>query len=48
MRNVSDRICGENENTHFVFSNFFFFPENLAVDEMWKNMVERDRPLMII
>ena len=24
MRNVSDRICTENQSTHFVFSNFFF------------------------
>jgi len=25
MRNVSDKSCRENHNTHFVFSNFFFF-----------------------
>ena len=25
MRNVSDRSCRENQNAHFVFSNFFFF-----------------------
>jgi len=24
MRNGSDNICTENQNTHFVFSNFFF------------------------
>jgi hypothetical protein len=24
MRNVSDKSCRENQNTHFVFSNFFF------------------------
>jgi hypothetical protein len=23
MRNVSDKSCTENQNTHFVFSNFF-------------------------
>jgi hypothetical protein len=23
MRNVSDRICGENKNIHFMFRNFF-------------------------
>ena len=23
MRNVSDKSCGENQNTHFVFSNAF-------------------------
>jgi len=25
MRNVPDRSCRENQNTHFVFSNLFFF-----------------------
>jgi hypothetical protein len=24
MRNVSDRICRENQNRHFMFSNIFF------------------------
>ena len=24
MRNVSDRSCRENQNTHFIFNNFFF------------------------
>jgi len=23
MRNVSDKSCRENQNTHFMFSNFF-------------------------
>jgi len=23
MRNVSDKICGVNQNTHFMFSNVF-------------------------
>jgi predicted house-cleaning NTP pyrophosphatase (Maf/HAM1 superfamily) len=27
MRNVSDKACRENQNTHFTFSNFFS-PEN--------------------
>jgi len=44
MRNVSDKSCTENQNTHFVFNNFFFF-ENYAIYEiMWKNIVERGRP----
>jgi hypothetical protein len=35
MRNVSDKTRRENQNTHFVFSNFFL--ANLAVCEiMWK------------
>ena len=24
MRNVSDKSCRENQNTHFIFNNFFF------------------------
>jgi hypothetical protein len=47
MRNVSDKICTENQNTHFMFNNFF--PENLAVYEiMWKNTLEPDSPQMTI
>ena len=35
MRNVSDKSCIENQNTHFIFK--FFFPEKHAVYEiMWK------------
>ena len=48
MENVSDKICRENQNTHFVFSNFFFPPKNRAVYEItWKNIVEPDRTQMI-
>jgi hypothetical protein len=47
MRNVSDKRFRENQNTHFVFSKFFFLVENRTVCEnMWKNIVERDRPQM--
>jgi hypothetical protein len=43
MRNVPDKSCTENQNTHFVSSNFFF--ENRAVCEiMWENIVDRGRP----
>ena len=39
-------VCRENQNMHFVFSNFFF---NWAIYEiMWKNFVERGRPQMTI
>jgi len=42
MRNVSEKICRETRNTHFVF-NFFFL--NRAVYEiMWGNLVEPGRP----
>ena len=37
MRNGSDKICRENQNTHFVFSKFF--SENCADYQiMWKYM----------
>jgi hypothetical protein len=29
MRNVSDRSCRENQNTHFVFNNPFFVSLNV-------------------
>jgi len=44
MRNFSNRVCRENQNTQFMFRNFFF-PENGAVYEiMWKRTVEPDAP----
>ena len=47
LRNVSDKSCRENQNTHFVFSNFFF--ENRAVYEiMWKHIVEPEGSQMTI
>jgi hypothetical protein len=43
MRNVSDKSCRENQNTHLVFKNFLFL--NSAVCKiMWKNIAERGRP----
>jgi hypothetical protein len=45
MRNVSDKICRENQNTHFTFNNFFF--ENRIIYKiMLKNIVKPDRPQM--
>ena len=45
MRNVSDKSCGENQNTNFTFNNFF--SENRAFyEKMWKNMVEPEMPQM--
>jgi hypothetical protein len=47
LRMRSIRIS-ENQNTHFMFNNFFFF-ENLTVYEiMWKSMVEPDRLPMTV
>jgi hypothetical protein len=47
MKNVSDKICTENQNTHFGFSNFFIFRNIYEI--MWgeeKNVVERGRAQM--
>jgi hypothetical protein len=47
IRNVSDKSCRENQNTHFVFS--IFFSEKRAVcGVMWENIVEGGRPQMTI
>jgi hypothetical protein len=46
--NISDKSCRENQNIHFVTATFFP-PENRAVyEKMWKNIVERVRPQVII
>ena len=45
MRNVSDKVCRENQNT-FHIQHFFFF-ENCTINEtMSKNMVEPEEPQM--
>jgi hypothetical protein len=44
MRNILDKLCRENQHTHFMFTFVF---ENRAVYEiMSKNVVEPDRPQM--
>ena len=48
MRNVSDKICSENQNTHFLFNNFFFFENFTFYEIMWKNIVQPDRTHMTI
>jgi len=35
MRNVSDKRCRENWNTHFPFNNFFFFRKSCL---LWNNV----------
>jgi len=44
MRNVSDKCCRENQVANFGFNNV---SKNYAVYEMWKNMVQTDRPQMM-
>jgi hypothetical protein len=49
MRNVSDKICRENQNKHCVFINSFFFFENRAVYETkFKNFLQTERPQITI
>ena len=38
MKNVSGKICGENQNTHFMVNNFFFYFRKSC--RLWDN-VER-------
>jgi len=53
VRNVSDKSCRENQNIHFVLTNYYYYYffsfENRAFYEiMWKNAVQADRPQMTI
>jgi len=47
MRNVSDKICKERQNTHFVFGEFFFRKSCRLRDNV-ENAAERDRPQMTV
>jgi hypothetical protein len=42
MKNVSDKICRENQNTNFVFHAFFLNRVVYAI--IWENIVEPGRP----
>ena len=47
MRNITDKSCRENQNTHFYFEEFS--SEDRAVCQiMWANVVQVDRPEMTI
>jgi hypothetical protein len=48
MRYISDKNCTGNQNTHFVFSSFFFFENRTVYEKKWKNIVEGGRPQMPI
>jgi hypothetical protein len=48
MRNVSDKICKKNQNTYFMFNNFFFFENRTAYEIMWKRFIASVRLQMII
>ena len=37
--------CGsENQNTHFMFNNFFSWKNGVVCEIVWENMVQPDRP----
>ena len=38
----------KNQNSHLMFSNFFFSKKRTVYEIMWKNMVEPDRPQMTV
>jgi hypothetical protein len=48
MQIVSDKSYTENQNTHFMFNDFFFFKNRAVCEIMWKNIVEPDRPQMTV
>jgi hypothetical protein len=49
MRNVADKSCRENQNTHFMFSanlcsvtcSVILFKNHVVYEKMWKNIVAR-------
>jgi hypothetical protein len=45
MRNALDKSCRQNQNTHFVFSNFFF-EDRTVYEILSKNVVEPEGPHM--
>ena len=47
MRNVSDKSCRENQNTHFMFK-ILFLEIHAICEMMWKKIVEQDRPHMLV
>ena len=48
IRNAADKSCRENQNTYFMFNNFFFFRKLCRLRHMWKNMVTPERTYMTI
>ena len=48
MSNVSGKSCRENQNTHCMFKNFFFFRKSRCLWDNAENFVEPDRLQTII
>ena len=47
-RTVLDEGCTECQNTHFVFTNFFFLENHAVYDTTWENIVKMGMPQMTI
>ena len=45
---ISDKICRENQNTHFLLNKVFFFENRVVYEIILKNTVQPDRPQMTI
>ena len=45
---LQKKSCRENQNTHFVTSNIFFFENRAVYEIMWKNIVEWGKPQMTV
>ena len=43
MINFSGKNYTQNQNTHFMFNNFFFFENRAVYEIMWKNIVQPRR-----
>jgi len=46
MRNVSDKSCRENQNTHFILNKLFYFENRAIYEIMWKDIAQWGRPQM--
>ena len=43
-RNVAEKRCRENQNTHFFALSLFFSENHSTYEIMWKNIVNPERP----
>jgi len=48
MKNVSDKSCTENQNTHFMFNNFLFSENRAVYETMSIHALKRGRPQLTI
>ena len=48
MRNISNKGCRENQNTHFMFSNVYLKKKSYRLWDNVENILEPDRPRMTI